>query len=80
MNRKLGLLGEQQRDNPFSLLPFCVHNLMPRGLKGVRFTFVAQNAHHLLGLEGSLWHCWTLTLLMLRDDVGRQSRWEGSKR
>lgn len=76
----LAYLANNKRIILFCLAPFCVHNLMPRGLKGVRFTFAVQNAHRLLGLEGSLWHCWTLILLMLRDDVGRQSRWEGSKR
>ena len=68
----LAYLANNKRIIFFCLLPFCVHNLMPRGLKGVRFTFVAQNAHCLLGLEGSLWRCWTLILLMLRDDMGRQ--------
>jgi len=76
----LAYLANNKRIILFCLLPFCVHSSVPRGLKGVRFTFVAQNAHCLLGLECSLRHCWTLILLMLRDDVGRQSRWEGSKR
>lgn len=44
VSRKSGLLGEQQKDNLFLLIA-CVHNLMPRRLKGVRFTFMAQNAH-----------------------------------
>lgn len=68
VSRKFGLCGKQHQANPSLLL--WVHNLMPRGLKGVRFTFkftfMAQKAHHLLGLASSLWHYWIIILLMLR--------------